>query len=164
MSDLHNYASALNFAVKVKVLCTAVCSKLQHWFINFYSGCLSYLDHPCLLAVAPTVKGIVILIINTLQFLLSTPHSTSQSNTLAIGLLLMFPRFGMTFLIMCTVHHLLHPSGTSLKLICLQKPFCHSLSVTPVSSLVRPSYVIWTYDYSHCFCSAEPLSLSNVGD
>ena len=67
-------------------------------------------------------------------FLLSTPHSTSQSNTLAIVLRLMLPRFGMIFLMMHAVQHLLLPPGMGSKLTCLQKPICHSLHVTPVSS------------------------------
>ena len=46
----------------------------QHGFINFCTvALLAMIDHPCPLAAAPTVPGVVTLII-----LLSTPHSTSQ--------------------------------------------------------------------------------------
>ena len=39
--------------------------KMQHWFINFYTMVLlAILEHPCLLAVALTVPGIFILIVN----------------------------------------------------------------------------------------------------
>ena len=50
------------------------------------------------------------------------------------SLLLMFPRFGMIFLVMYSVQHLLPPSGKSSKLTCLQNPIHHSLHVNSVSS------------------------------
>ena len=84
---------------------------------------LAILDHPCLLPVASTVPGLVTLIINIWQFLPSTPHSKSQSNTLAIVLLLVLPRFGMIFLMMYTVQHLLPPSGKKLQIYLLAEAY-----------------------------------------
>ena len=50
---------------------------------------LPVLNRSCLSAVVPIVPGIVSQIDNTLQFLLSTHQSLSQSNILAIVLPLM---------------------------------------------------------------------------
>ena len=128
---------------------TTVCSKPQHWFINFYMVILlAILHHPCLLAATPTVPGVVILIVNTLQFLLSTPLSTSQSNTLAIVFHLMLPGFGMVFLMINAVQHLLSLSGKTEN-----SPFCKSLSTLATTS---PLYLLgmtllwyWTFGYLH---------------
>ena len=62
------------------LLSTAVFSNLQHWFTNFYIGVLlTILNRSCLSAVVPIVPCIVTLIVNTLQFLLSTDQSLSQT-------------------------------------------------------------------------------------
>ena len=68
---------------------------------------LTISDHPCLCAAAPAVPDVVNLTVNVSQFLISTPHPRSQSNTLVIALPLMLLRLGMTFLTMYAVQHLL---------------------------------------------------------
>ena len=61
------------------LLSTAVCSKLQHWFIVFCIVVLvPILNRSCHSAVAPTVPDIVTLIVNTLQFF---PFHASEINT-----------------------------------------------------------------------------------
>ena len=39
-----------------------------------------------------------------------------------------------------------------------------SHSTTPVFSLEWPGYIQWTFDFSICLCTADPLSLSDHGD
>ena len=63
----------------------------------------------------------------------SLHSSLYKSNTLAIVLLMMLPRFGIVFLMMYFVENQLPPSGKSSKLPCLQKPIRHRLHVIPVS-------------------------------
>ena len=59
---------------------TTSSSNLQNYFTNFSTVILlAILDHPRLIAAAPTVPGIVALTINTLQFSFSTPHSINQT-------------------------------------------------------------------------------------
>ena len=122
---------------------TALCSKQQDSCITSYTVVLlATLDHACLLADAPSVPSSH----PDCQYLTFPPfHSSlfkSVKNTLALVLLLMLLRFGMIFLMMYAVPHLLPPSGKSLKLICLQKPILHSLSVTPVSSWHDPAKLL----------------------
>ena len=100
------------------------------------NGSLPILNHSCLSAVVLLVPGIVTQIVNTLQFLLSTYQSLSQSNILAIVLPLMLLRSGMNSLMMCAVQHQLPPSERSSKLTYLQKPLLHSLPRHPFVSLV----------------------------
>ena len=90
---------------------------------------LPIFNHSCLSAVVPIVPGVVIQIVNTLLFLLSTHQSSSPSNILITALPLMLLRSGMNSLMMCTVQHQLPPSERSLKLTC-----CKSLSA--IASLV----------------------------
>ena len=93
-------------------------------FINFYIVVLlPILNCSCLSAAVPIVPGVVTQIINTLQFLLSTHQSISQSNILAIVLPLMLLRSGMNSLMMCTVQYQFPPSERSSKLT-----VCKSLS------------------------------------
>ena len=124
------------------VLGTVTFSKLQHLCINFGIVVLLLISNrSCLLVVVPIVLGIVTQIVNTLQFLLSIHQSSSQPNILAIVLLLMFLRSGMTSLKMFAVQHQLPPSERSLKHTCLQKPTHHSLPRHICVSSVRPGYV-----------------------
>ena len=117
---------------------TVVSSKLQHWFINFYTVVLLPISKfSCLSAVVPIVPGVVTLIINMLQFLRFTHQRLSQSNILAIVLPLMLLRSGINALMMCAAHHKLPPSGKSSKLTCLEKPIHHSTPCQPCVSLVK---------------------------
>ena len=124
------------------LLGTVAFSKLQHLCINFCIVVLLLISNrSCLLVVVPIVLGIVTLIVNTLQFLLSIHQSSCQPNVLAIVLPLMLLRSGMTSLKMFAVQHQLPPSERSLKHTCLQKPTYHSLPRHIYVSLVRPGYV-----------------------
>ena len=69
------------------------------------------------------------------QYLTVPPFCSSvfKSNILITALHLMLLRSGMSSLMMCAVQHQLPPSEKSLKLTCLQKPYCHSLPCHPVS-------------------------------
>ena len=116
---------------------------------------LAILDQPWLWADAPTVPGIVILIVNAWQLLLSTPHSTSQSNTSAIVFPLMLLSFEVIFLIMYTVQYLVPPSWRSSNLTCSQKSLHQSLPVMPMSSMILPGYVIKRPARDACLCMGE---------
>ena len=114
----------------------------------------SYFGPFCLLAVASTVPGVGSLIVNIVQFLLSTPHSTSQSNTLAIVLYLNLPRFGVIFLMMYIVNiFCLHQEKIHLT-VC--KSLSAITSMSPLCPLGKTWLCSWTYDCSYWFCSLVP--------
>ena len=101
---------------------------------------LAVWDHSCLSVATPIVP--VTLIVNTLQFQYSTLRFISQSNILAIVLLLVFLRYEINSVIMYTLQHQLPPSRNSSKLTCLQKSIRHGLPCHPCVLLVWPGYVI----------------------
>ena len=119
----------------VKYLCIFKTTTLVYKFLHICFP--SYFESFLSLGSCPYItRHIVTQIVNTLQFLLSTPQSLSQLNILAIVLPLMILRSGMNTLMMCAVQHQLPPSERSSKLTYLQKPIRHSLPRHPCVSLV----------------------------
>ena len=111
---------------------------------NFYILFLLPISNSyCLSGIVPIVPSVVILIVNTLQFLHFTQQSLSQSNILAIVFTLIHLKSGMNSLMMCAAQHQFPPSGKSSKLTCLQKSICHNLPCCPCVSLVMTWLCHW---------------------